>query len=233
MNCFYIKIAGRIEDLILAIVALGILVVSIEYVQFYLDNKETINLIHFSQRLCLFFSVILFTSYYFIAYSAYFTTKHISDSYSNLSARRMVAMYINDLAQVTIASWPYAILLIGTLTSAPDKISGISSVADIDISITIEQINLLFIIMLLWHVTVIVWYIISLGDKRDVVIHGIYVVIYAALVMITNTLMNYLVGEWIWVFILLYLCLVLSLYKTKGIPDIKASMASNKVIASG
>lgn len=222
MNNFYNKVSSRIEDLILAIVALGILVVSIEYVQFFLDHRGNIDVYGFSQRLVLFFAVIVFTSYYFLAYSAYFCCPQVDQSFNGLSARRMIVMYILELVQVTLATLPYAILLIGTLTSAPDKFSSGLTLDKVDISISLDQLALLFIIMSAWHLVAFSWYSISFGDKSDRRLHLIYLVIYLVFYALVQWLGRALEVDIIeWILIVAYLMVVLSLYFTKGVKDLQ------------
>jgi hypothetical protein len=220
----YNKISHRIEDLILAVVALGILVVSIEYVQYYLDHRTTISYTEFSQRIALFITVVIFTSYYFIAYTAYFNTKSIEGEFLPLSSVRTVVLYLNDLAQVTIASWLYAALLIGNLTSAPNN-SNVKSLA-----ITIDLMQVVFFVMLLWHLVVVLWYFLSKANFRNIKIHSIYSLIYAALCAALQYINFDLSVEhlYVWILIAIYFFNVISLYYFKGIYDIDAAVRSHE-----
>lgn len=221
---FYKKISQRIEDLILAVVALGILVVSIEYIQFFLDHKNNINYSAFIQRVFLFIIVVIFTSYYFIAYTAYFNTKHIEDNFKPFSPRKTIALYLNDLIQITIASWLYAALLIGNLTSAPDN------VPEMPIIVTTSLLQTIFTIMFLWHLVVLTWYLMSSGSKRDKLIHTIYSFIYLVIVIIINSMNIEKSNEYIYVWYLLafYFSVVISLYYFKGIYDMEEAIASHR-----
>jgi hypothetical protein len=223
MESFYNKISGVMEDLIIAIVALGILVVSFEYIQFYIDFKNQIPTIDFAQRILLFLAVVMFTAYYFVSYSAYFSNKNNHKSCANYSAGRMVIMYLLDLLGVTIASWLYAVLLIGVLTSTPDNLP--EKVTEMNLQITLNDMNTLFTIMFLWHTTVTLWYFAAQGDKQDKRLHIMYVLAYFLLICCTA----YCTDEFlVWLFIGIYIFLVLSIYYFKGIPDIKKAIESQR-----
>jgi len=221
---FYTKITEVMEDLIVAIVALGILVVSVEYVQFFLDHRDIINYADMAQRLVLFACVVLFTSYYFVTYSAYFINKKNSVFFQELSAGRMIVLYILDLLAITTASWLYAVLLIGTLTSAPDNLP--AHAADIDVSINVSDMSVIFMIMLIWHFIILIWYFVSGGNREDKSLHAMYTVLYVSLLILSGHVIQG--GLIVWAYILCYLCLIVSLYVLKGIPDIEAALLSQK-----
>lgn len=220
---FYKKISQRIEDLILAVVALGILVVSIEYAQYYLDHQNSIDLPLFFQRLFLFMTVVVFTSYYFIAYTAYFNTAKTENQFKPYSPRKIIALYLNDLAQVMVASWLYAALLIGNLTSAPDN----SQPGTLNLSINLMQ--MMFSTMLVWHLIVLAWYFIADGANRCKLIHACYTALYSLILLIIYLIPKTMISEfvYIWGLLITYLLIVISLYYFKGAHDIKAAINSH------
>ncbi|WP_147291781.1 hypothetical protein [Alteromonas aestuariivivens] len=231
MNNLYKNVAGRIEDLILAIVALGILVVSIEYIQFYLYHRElNLDTHGFIQRIVLFLVVILFTSYYFLAYSAYFSHNDTDDNLSNLCSLRLITMYILDLIQVTLAALPYAILLIGTLSSAPDQFNSWKPGEFIALKISLNQMHLLFVIMMCWHLVVYAWYMVASGDQSSKRLHLGYTACYVLLAM-----QSAYAPQWaekspffVWGLIGVYMLLVLSLYLSKGKQDVQRAIDFGK-----
>jgi hypothetical protein len=221
----YKKISSRIEDLILAVVSLGILVVSIEYVQYFLGHQGSIDLAFFAQRIFLFISVVTFTSYYFISYTAYFNTKQIEEDFKPFSPRKTIVLYLNDLTQVTVSSWLYAALLIGNLTSAS---SGSSTES---IKITVSLMQTIFMIMLIWHLVVLVWYFMSGSENRSKILHSIYLFIYVAIVFMITIIPSDLFNEftYVWCLLISYFGVVLSLYYFKGIYDMEKAIDSHKV----
>ncbi len=223
MESFYYKISGVMEDLIIGLVALGILVVSFEYVQFYMDFRDQITFTDFSQRLLLFITVVMFTAYYFVAYSAYFSNANFDKTCDHYSARRMVVMYLLDLIAITVSSWLYAVLLIGVLTSVPSDLP--NSIKQITLSITLDDMDTVFKIMFVWHTIVAIWYFVAMGDKKDKLLHIRYIVIYFVLIVCESFCTDEFL---VWIFILTYLLLVLSLYYFKGVPDIQKSIDSHK-----
>lgn len=223
MQGFYYKISNVMEDLIIGIVALGILVVSFEYIQFYIDFKDQIIMFDFLERIFLFIAVIMFTAYYFVSYSAYFSNKDFDNKCDIYSARRMVVMYLLDLMSITVASWLYAVLLIGVLTSTPNNIPDVAS--QLNLKITINDMNAIFTIMLIWHSIITIWYFIALGSRSDKVLHIIYSLIYLGLYVLTDYVSTHI---FVWFFIAIYIILVLSLYYFKGIPDIQKAIDSHK-----
>jgi len=221
MDSFYAKVSSRIEDLILAIVALGILVVSIEYVQLYLDHPDSINWVIFAEKMVLFLAVILFTAYYFLAYSAFFQRQSTHKRLRELRAGRIVALYMIDLAQVAIAALPYTVLLVGTLTSAPDEYSSDSVLKADHLGVTINHLQFLFWVMLLWHIIVGSWYAVFARSRWSFGLHGVYVLVYIALLVILPFIQDNMESSLIkWCLILGYLFIVISLYVTKGRRDI-------------
>ncbi len=222
MNPFYSKLSEKISDLILAVIALGLLVVSVEYVQFLTDYPGTLHNPEFWKRIALTSLVIIFTAYKFIAYSAYFCAPDNASTLASLGPWRIILMFLCDLAQVTLVAWLYAILLIGHLTSAGDN----SSTNEVTLGANVMLY--LFGFMALWHLAVFIWYALARGQRYNKTIHGGFVLVYAIAVMILlliepsndRAIMD-------WSAIGFYALCVLLLYRLKAVPDI------NKAIQSG
>lgn len=222
MNPFYSKLSEKISDLILAVIALGLLVVSVEYVQFLTDYPGSLHNPEFWKRIALTLLVIVFTAYKFIAYSAYFCTPDNDSALASLGPWRIILMFLCDLAQVTLVAWLYAILLIGHLTSAGDS----SSTNDVTLGANVMLY--LFAFMALWHLAVLIWYVLARGQGRNKTIHGGFVLVYAVAVVILLLVepgRDRTIADWS--AIGFYAVCILWLYRLKAVPDINKAIKSS------
>ena len=215
MEAFYNRLSEKISDLILAVIALGLLVVSVEYVQFLTDHPGTFADPEFWKRIALALLVTVFTAYKFVAYSAYFCDEANAARLAQLSPVRVILMFLCDLAQVMLVAWLYAVLLIGHLTSLGGR-EGATEVTLGD-----NMIQFLFLFMALWHVAVLLWYIVARGRWRDRVVHGgfaaAYLLAVGVLSLVEGAGQRGLVD---WSAIVFYGACVVLLYRIKAIPDI-------------
>ncbi|WP_018871086.1 hypothetical protein [Thioalkalivibrio sp. ALgr3] len=218
-NTFYNRLSEKISDLILAVIALGLLVVSVEYVQFLTDHPSTIRDPEFWKRIVLTALVTVFTAYKFVAYSAYFCNPDNGARLAGLSPRRIVVLFLLDLVEVTLVAWLYAILLIGHLTSLGGR------EATISVELGATMLPFLFLFLALWHLTVLVWYWVARGGYRDMLIHLAFALAYLAmmtLLLATDTVRYKELFDW--GAIAFFAGCVALLYWVKGIPDIRNAL---------
>lgn len=219
MDYFYSKLAEKMSDLILAIVAIGILVVSVEYVQYVIDIPDALRRADFWKRVMLTVIVITFTSYYFIAYASYFSRSHEDQPMGAVGPHRTVAMFLLDLVQVMLTAWLYAVLLIGNLTSAGEG-------AEVNcLTVKFSLLGLIFVFMTIWHVTVLCWYVASRGAWRDKILHVAFTSTYLLLAVSAYVAQAHSAPVGLqWLFISAYFLCVVLIYHLKAIPDIKRAI---------
>lgn len=243
---FYNKVAERVEDLILGVVALGILFVSIEYVQFALEFKQQLAesrlSTEFVQRIVLFFAVLIFSSYYLISYAAYFAHKSEKNGGTKFKSSQIVILYILELLQVTVAAGLFAVVLIGDLTGINFKNYDQADTAFNLIEVTLSSIGMIYFFMIVWHSVVFIWYWlwhVFLSGKvffihRDLIVHSCYVATYICLFFVINYISainlesDTLLSAVEYSFIVLYIMIVISLFLTKAIPDMDKAIDSHK-----
>ncbi|WP_017940428.1 MULTISPECIES: hypothetical protein [unclassified Thioalkalivibrio] len=219
MEVFYSRLSEKISDLILAVIALGLLVVSVEYVQFLTDHPGTFVDPEFWKRIILALLVTVFTAYKFVAYSAYFCAPDNATRLARLSPVRVILMFLCDLAQVMLVAWLYAVLLIGHLTSLGGR-EGATEVTLGD-----NMIQFLFLFMALWHVAVLLWYTVARGTWRDRAVHGGFAVAYLLAIGMLSLVDGVLSRQWTdWIAIAFYGACVVLLYRLKAIPDIRNAL---------
>lgn len=219
MGSFYNRLSEKISDLILAVIALGLLVVSVEYVQFLSDYPSTIRDPEFWKRITLTALVTVFTAYKFVAYSAYFCNPANSERLERLSPRRIVVLFLLDLVEVTLVAWLYAILLIGHLTS----LGGREATENVELGPT--MIPFLFLFLALWHLAVFAWYLVARGGRYNQFLHvgfaGVYLLAMLVLVVVDTDRYKVLFD---WGAILFFALCVGLLYWLKAIPDIRDAL---------
>ncbi len=221
MDTLYNKLSEKISDLILAVIALGLLVVSVEYVQIITDNPQMLKNPDFWKRIALTSLVTAFTAYKFVAYSAYFCNPDNCQRLAGLSEWRIVVLFLLDLVEVTLVAWLYAVMLIGHLTSLGDAI--VSS----DIALGATTIPFLFLFLALWHLTVLLWYLVARGSRRDRRVHAGFMAAYLLAMMLLSLPDIDPIRELTdWLAIAFFAACVGLLYRLKAIPDIRAAARS-------
>jgi hypothetical protein len=160
MDLFYDSISKRISELMLAVIALGMLLVSVEYVQNIVLKPEDLGAIALVKRICLVLLVFVFTSYNFVAYTAYFHPDSKRKAFSALSDMRILLLFFIDLTQVMITGWLYATLLLGNITDLGDSHF---PAGDLLYPSTLLS---LFTFMALWHFSVLIWYFVRMDSYR-------------------------------------------------------------------
>jgi hypothetical protein len=209
MDFYYDRISKRIGDLLLAVVALGLLLVSVEYIRFAQNYPEAVGNQEFWKRTIFTVLVIIFSSYNFIAYAAYFNVE--KKTRPLLNPVRLIFLYLTDLAQVTLTAWLYSIVLIGNITSAG------SSPAAIEVGV--DTFIYLFFFMLLWHLIVIGWYALSKGPRAAMLLHARFAAAYfiasAVLFLFDFPAYSNLIE---WLCIIFYAVLIFAIYWIYAIP---------------
>lgn len=225
MDTLYNKLSEKISDLILAVIALGLLVVSVEYVQVLTNNPDTLKNPEFWKRIALTSLVTAFTAYKFVAYSAYFCNPSNCQRLAGLSEWRIVVLFLLDLVEVTLVAWLYAVMLIGQLTSIGDEI--IST----DIELGATTIPFLFLFLALWHLTVLLWYVVAQGDWSDRGLHAGFAAAYLLAVLVLVSIDTARFGALAdWLAIGFFALCVGLIYRLKAIPDIRAASTAASTI---
>lgn len=220
-------LAARINDLLMGVIALGILVVAIEYIQIGTSLRNFNDVHNLLQRLVLLLLVVFFACYILIAYSAYWdATPEIEQelnvaSFDELSSSRIIVIFLLDIIQVALVACMVGTMLVGDLTN----FRSIPPSPEVSLDLNLIDFAFLFALAFAWHTVIVIWYSIRDGGFQIRSVHtgylGIYLVLFTGILIMAqweDTSWHRIVE---WMLTIIFGTLIGTLFVIKGKSDLE------------
>lgn len=189
-NLYQSTLSPLIVQIILVVVALGLLDVSLDYVGRALHDIAILGEARFWQRVVLLLSVLAFTTYNLISYSTEAATTAADAGWNGTTRTpgRVVGLFLLDLLQVAVLGWMYVSLLVGE--------PGEQAIRGAD-RLTLEPIHFVFIATLAgcWHVLVLLWHWVAGSRGEAMASHARFTLMFW---LIAATAVLLPSGAWTW-----------------------------------
>ncbi|SFD65794.1 hypothetical protein SAMN05660831_02030 [Thiohalospira halophila DSM 15071] len=171
------RVAGTINGLLSDVIAIGLLLLSFNYIRLILEYPELLGDPELWKRLVLLLLAIAFIAYDVLAYKTHLALQEgeTRPADGGSSPRRILALYFIDLFRIGVSAWLLAALAIGDLAEDP-----LNAKLRAELAVGPSLFATVFTFVALWHATIGLWYVVEGSNRRNKRLHAAYALGHAA-----------------------------------------------------